>query len=187
MNMNRFGNALSLILSLHTHKHSCPEYIHLFDLAFHHIWTDSITPLPPPLPPLVSGGLSCFPLIINPFNFPCCNRRPSCPLSLPNFPLCSPRFPIDGLCLAVSKANTRNQCFTLPTMSASKVITSAPPFLFVFCLSISHSSSSLRLIHSYLHAFVHTSTHRCTLQLITLSNVVFSEFPTLGDRQQDQL
>lgn len=39
--------------------------------------------------------------------FPCLAL--SCPLSLPNSPHCSPHYPMDGLCLAVSKANTSKQ------------------------------------------------------------------------------
>lgn len=106
--MNIFLNALSVLLSQHAHKCTRTHYINLFDLAFHHIWTDSISsPLPwslkayqasHSLRPLSTSRLPTVPPLAL-----------SCPASLPNSLCCSPCFPIDGLCLAVSKANTSNQ------------------------------------------------------------------------------
>ena len=92
---------------------SCPDYINLFNLAFHHIWTDSISsPLPWSLK-AYHATLCSFTLFTTPFNFPSLLHSPFLPFPALHpsliLPVAFPRFPIDGLCVAVSKANTCNQ------------------------------------------------------------------------------
>ncbi len=83
------NNALSLTYKhTHTHTHteemgvcgvSCPDYINLFNLAFHHILTDSISlPLPWSLK-AYHATLCSLTLFTTPFNFPSSLRSPFLP------------------------------------------------------------------------------------------------------------
>lgn len=77
-----------LYIFAHTHTHkeemgqwggSCPDYINLFNLAFHHIWTDSISlPLPRSLK-AYHATLCSFTLFTAAFNLPSSLRSPFLP------------------------------------------------------------------------------------------------------------
>lgn len=116
----------------------CPDYINLFNLAFHHIWTDSISlPLPWSLK-AYNATLCSFTLFTTSFNFPSSLRSPFLPfLALrPSLilPVARPVFPqMASVWPSPKQTHASSQRFALVPMSASQVITSQW-LLHLFCL-----------------------------------------------------